>query len=1044
MADLKGSDNQNIQEIGTAQTVDNAAFDTVQDAARATQVEHQMGFFESLKLYRKGVAWSMLLSTAIIMEGFDLILLGGLIAFPAFEERFGDLQADGTYELSATWQTSLSMGSLIGQIVGLFFNGYIADRFGYRYTMMGGLIMISGFIFIPFFSHSIVMFLCGQILLGIPFGCFQTLACTYASEVVPTTLRAYLTTYVNLCWVIGQIIASGLLRALVDRTDSWGYRIPVAVQWFWPIPLLIGCLFIPESPWWLVRQGRIEDAKRSLARLTSKSDSSFSIDETVAMIIYTDEHNKTISAGTSYLDCFKGFDLRRTEIVCMCWVTQVLSGSPLMGYSSYFYQQAGLDVSNAFTMTIAQFCLGGVGTVCSWFLMGRAGRRSIYLYGQGSMMVALFAIGFASLAGRSNVASQWAIGSLLLVYTFIYDCSVGPVCYTLVAELPSSRLRTKSVVLARNMYNLISIVATIITPSMLNPTAWNWGARLPEPKGKTYAELDVLFETKTPARKFQEATVDELNPEVLERKAVMEHVEKVDRVETQQITSSIQRVRRACDGCRLRRVKCNGDPERCQQCAHLNLRCVYTTARPKSSRTGVARGSVISRIKEKSASSTTAIASRSICSSHDSTASVGSSTSHRLSSPRELLQVAYSKEFFTALIDGYKLHVYPVNPIIAPSEILESIDRMDMPDHLVDNALVHAYAAVTLNLTTPNWQANQDESARIHQLLGLALAARNTVMTQCMTSARSSLHPHLTPHLIMTAIFAEICLMAVGKFSEAFMVLREAIAMVQLLRVDLLVDEQPELHRAQSGSRFGNDAHISPSERTRRIRMYWEAFIHERFLAIVAYYPPALSPLPPEVSLPREDTSIPTNVHVGWQHLIKLFSVLDDNFVHHWMNANNAAPKTVTYEWIESKMHYLNNLYDIDHIIITRQWLLMLLWQLAISNVLLTSEDTASEASAMSLQFPVRLSQQLRQVVVSLGRPSIERHGSGMLKKLFEITNALADVIVHVPTDSGGEAAQRKNDFNFLFHFLHTSASLSEIQVNLLLEKRMALESGIE
>ncbi|KAK6064288.1 sugar porter family MFS transporter [Seiridium cupressi] len=953
MADLKGSDNQNIQEIGTAQTVDNTAFDTVQDAARATQAEHQMGFFESLKLYRKGVPWSMLLSTAIIMEGFDLILLGGLIAFPAFEERFGDLQADGTYELSATWQTSLSMGSLIGQIVGLLFNGYIADGFGYRYTMMGGLIMISGFIFIPSFSHSIVMFLCGQILLGIPLGCFQTLACTYASEVVPTTLRAYLTTYVNLCWVIGQIIASGLLRALVDRTDSWGYRIPVAVQWFWPIPLLIGCLFIPESPWWLVRQGRIEDAKRSLARLTSKSDSSFSIEETVAMIIYTDEHNKTISAGTSYLDCFKGFDLRRTEIVCMCWVTQVLSGSPLMGYSSYFYQQAGLDVSNAFTMTIAQFCLGGVGTVCSWFLMGRAGRRSIYLYGQGSMMVALFAIGFASLAGRSNVASQ-----------------------------------------------------------------------LPEPKGKTYAELDVLFETKTPARKFREATVDELNPEVLERKAVMEHVEKVDRVsivwmadaQTQQITSSIQRVRRACDGCRLRRVKCNGDPERCQQCAHLNLRCVYTTARPKSSRTGVARGSVISRIKEKSASSTTAIASRSICSSHDSTASVGSSASHHLSSPRELLQVAYSKEFFRALIDGYKLHVYPVNPIIAPSEILESIDRMNMPDHLVDNALVHAYAAVTINITTPNWQANQEESARIHQLLGLALAARNTVMTQCMTSARSSLHPHLTPHLIMTAIFTEICLMAVGKFSEAFMVLREAIAMVQLLRVDLLVDEQPELHRAQSGSRFGNDAHISPSERTRRIRMYWEAFIHERFLAIVAYYPPALSPLPPEVSLPREDTSIPTNVHVGWQYLIKLFSVLDDNFVHHWMNANNAAPKTVTYEWIESKMHYLNNLYDID----------------------------PSEASAMSLQFPVRLSQQLRQVVVSLGRPSIERHGSGMLKKLFEITNALADVIVHVPTDSGGEAAQRKNDFNFLFDFLHTSASLSEIQVNLLLEKRMALESGIE
>lgn len=230
MATPKDSSHE-VYGTEVTKAVDNAAFNNVRDAAKATQAEHEMGFLQSLKLYRKGVAWSVMLSTAIIMEGFDLILLGSLIGFPAFVERFGTLQPDGTYELTSGWQTGLSMGSLVGQIIGLFLNGYLADRFGYRYTMMGGLTLITGFIFIPFFSHSIVMFLCGQILLGIPFGCFQTLACTYASEVVPTSLRAYLTTYVNLCWVIGQIIASGILRALVNRTDDWGYRIPVAIQW---------------------------------------------------------------------------------------------------------------------------------------------------------------------------------------------------------------------------------------------------------------------------------------------------------------------------------------------------------------------------------------------------------------------------------------------------------------------------------------------------------------------------------------------------------------------------------------------------------------------------------------------------------------------------------------------------------------------------------------------------------------------------------------------------------------------------------------------
>lgn len=56
-------------------------------------------------------------------------------------------------------------------------------------------------------------------------------ACTYASDVCPTQLRAYLTTYVNLCWVIGQIIASGVLKGLVEREDDWAFRIPFALQW---------------------------------------------------------------------------------------------------------------------------------------------------------------------------------------------------------------------------------------------------------------------------------------------------------------------------------------------------------------------------------------------------------------------------------------------------------------------------------------------------------------------------------------------------------------------------------------------------------------------------------------------------------------------------------------------------------------------------------------------------------------------------------------------------------------------------------------------
>ena len=68
-----------------------------------------------------------------------------------------------------------------------------------------------GFIFISFFSETLGGQLAGQILCGIPWGAYQTITTVYAAEVLPVSLRGYLTSYVNLCWVIGQLIASGVL-----------------------------------------------------------------------------------------------------------------------------------------------------------------------------------------------------------------------------------------------------------------------------------------------------------------------------------------------------------------------------------------------------------------------------------------------------------------------------------------------------------------------------------------------------------------------------------------------------------------------------------------------------------------------------------------------------------------------------------------------------------------------------------------------------------------------------------------------------------------
>lgn len=161
-----------------------------------------------------------------------------------------------------------------------------------------------------------------------------------------------------------------------------------------------------------------------------------------------------------------------------------------MGYSTYFYQNAGLPTEEAFNLSMAQYALGFFGTIGSWVLMSYFGRRTLYISGLVLLLFILTGIGGAGFAPKNatiiqngaklavNIGGSWAVGSLLLVYTLSYDLTVGPVCYAIVAETSSTRLRQKTIVLARMLYNVCGILNNVYTPLMLNPGAWNWGAKV--------------------------------------------------------------------------------------------------------------------------------------------------------------------------------------------------------------------------------------------------------------------------------------------------------------------------------------------------------------------------------------------------------------------------------------------------------------------------------------------------------------------------------------------------------------------------------------
>jgi SP family general alpha glucoside:H+ symporter-like MFS transporter len=391
--------------------------------------------------------------------------------------------------------------------------------------MIGALFLMNSFVFIVFFASSPAVLLVGQILCGLSWGVFAIVGPSYASEVCPTNLRGYLTIYVNLCWAIGQFIAAGVLEGLIHRQDQWAYRIPFAIQWAWPLPLMVVCFFAPESPWYLIRKDRLDAAKHNLHRLGG-SKTEEQINGQLAMMVHTVNIESQIKEGTTYFECFKGSNLRRTEICCVAFLGQVLSGSSFSYSPSYFFTTAGMSPDHAYQLNLGGTAIAFLGTDLSWWLITHFGRRTLYMSGQGILCATLVIIGIINCASSSKDAI-WAEAAFCIFWLFIYSLTVGPIAYAIVSETSSVRLRPLTVSLARTSYQIVNIISQVLEPYFMNPTAWNasgktgffWGGtaflmflwayfRLPEGRGRTYEELDILFERKVPARKFSSEHVD--------------------------------------------------------------------------------------------------------------------------------------------------------------------------------------------------------------------------------------------------------------------------------------------------------------------------------------------------------------------------------------------------------------------------------------------------------------------------------------------------------------------------------------------------------
>ncbi|TGO22052.1 hypothetical protein BPAE_0184g00040 [Botrytis paeoniae] len=494
-------------------------------AINAEQIEHDMTVLQAVKAYPAASWWAFVMSCTIIMESYCVFLMGQFIATEQFVNDFGVTSAvTGKKIIEASWQSAFQCSGPLGAFIGVFIAGPITSKIGYRWATIGGLMALNAFIFIFYFGNSQGMFFASQILEGIPWGIFIANAPAYCSEIVPLRLRAPATQMLQMFWAIGALIVGGITYHYQSKLDSSAYRVPIALQWMFPTPLAILLFIAPESPWWLVRKGRLAEAEKAIARLGRASANDNPADA-VAMIRRTIELEKSVKQP-NLVELWRGTDLYRTLIVCGVYASQNLTGNLIANQAVYFFKQAGMADNTAFALGLITSALQLIMVIISWVLTTYLGRRTIYVYGQFIATGFLVALGIAASVGKSTAASN-AQASLALLVSVLFCLGPAPASWVIIGETSSVRLRPLTTGIGRGAYYLVNIPCIFLASYMLNTDKWNLGGKsgyiwagtalicsimswiwIPEMKHRSYREIDILFTRKVQARKWSKTVID--------------------------------------------------------------------------------------------------------------------------------------------------------------------------------------------------------------------------------------------------------------------------------------------------------------------------------------------------------------------------------------------------------------------------------------------------------------------------------------------------------------------------------------------------------
>ena len=350
--------------------------------------------------------------------GFDFAVISGALPFLRPE-----------FQLTPWWEGFLTGSLALGCIVGCLWAGKLSDRYGRKPGLL-----LAAFIFAissvgMALSHALSVFIMMRFAAGIGVGMASILSPMYIAEVSPPKLRGRNVAINQLTIVLGILITNLVNYGLADKgADAWrwmfGFGVIPSVLFF------LGVLRLPESPRWLLKAGKHEQAKKVLDKIGS-----------AAFVENTIEDIRTSLAGStkvSYKAVFAKSVRPAVIIGIVLAAFQQLCGiNVVFNYTSTIFESVGANLDRQLFETVAIGFVNLIFTLVAMWQVDKLGRRPLMLAGSLGLSVVYIVLALL----LQNQAAPGMVSIFVLLAIAMYATSLAPVTWVLISEIFPNKIR---------------------------------------------------------------------------------------------------------------------------------------------------------------------------------------------------------------------------------------------------------------------------------------------------------------------------------------------------------------------------------------------------------------------------------------------------------------------------------------------------------------------------------------------------------------------------------------------------------------------------